>query len=134
MIRTVEEEGYIRHCFTGNVDAAQVREWHAALDMSVETTNGEIYAFIDYSQVKSVSKEAMDLIVDIQKEAKNAGLVRAAVVVNSGFLQLQTERLARSSAIHSVERYISCDRTSNWEDVAKAWLLHGIEPAAYRSE
>ena len=80
MIRTTQEEGYIRHYFIGDVDAAQVREWHATLDMSVETTNGELYVFIDYSKVKSVSKEAMDLIIEIQKEAKNAGLVRVAVV------------------------------------------------------
>ena len=134
MIRTTQKEGYIRHYFIGDVDAAQVREWHATLDMSVGTTNGGLYVFIDYSKVKSVSKEAMDLIIEIQKEAKNAGLVRVAVVVNSGFLQLQTERLARTSAIHSVERYISSDRTPNWEDVAKAWIRHGIEPAAYRAE
>ncbi|OUD08282.1 hypothetical protein BVC71_14005 [Marivivens niveibacter] len=134
MITSVAENGYIRHRFTGVVDADQVRDWYATLDLTNEATSGGIYAFIDYSQLKSITKKAMDLIVDVQRDARDAGLVRVAVVVNSGMLQLQTERLARSSAIYNVERYISSDRTPNWEDVAKAWLIHGIEPSAYRGE
>ena len=121
----------MRHVFIGDIDAQQLIDWRSNLDMSPIGDSDGLYVFIDYTQTKRITPDALDIIIDIQKEAKKAGLKRAAVVVNSGVMQMQTERMARSSAIHSHERYISCDRTPHWEEAALAWLSDGIEPSAY---
>ncbi len=75
------------------------------------------------------SPEVKMLIQECEQISRDAGLQRRAVVFRSPVVRNQATQLSFQSKTDSIERRINADMTDDWEKLALAWVVDGVEPS-----
>jgi len=83
---------------------------------------------VDLRGLKLLSNESKALMQDGQKRYQAAGMVRSAVIMDSMLLTLQFKSIAKETGIYAFERYLSAIKTPDWEQLALAWIVEGVDP------
>jgi hypothetical protein len=128
MYEIIPNERYIVLRFSGFVGEQEMREWLSETQSAMATSEPAPFVMVDLRQMSVLPKAAVPLMEQAQRGANESGLVRSVIIVKSAIIQMQFERMAKTTGIYEKERYISAETNPNWERAAEAWLLSGIEP------
>lgn len=128
MYEIIAKERYIVLRFSGFVGEQEMRAWLSETQSAMATSEPAPFVMVDLRQMSVLPKAAMPLMEQAQRAANKSGLVRSVIIVKSAIIQMQFERMAKTTGIHEKERYISAETNPNWEKEAEAWLLAGVEP------
>jgi hypothetical protein len=128
MYEIIPNERYIVLRFSGFVGEQEMREWLSETQSAMATSEPAPFVMVDLRQMSVLPKAAVPLMEQAQRGANESGLVRSVIIVKSAIIQMQFERMAKTTGIYDKERYISAETNPNWESAAEAWLLSGIEP------
>lgn len=82
----------------------------------------------DVRTVIPFSPEVKTLIRECEQMSKEAGLQRRAVIFQSPVVAGQATQLSFQSKTDDIERRIDASLTDNWEELALAWIVDGVEP------
>lgn len=116
--------------FDGSLGADELRQWQAQSRAELKTPpSGTWGVVVDMRTLQPLSAEAQAVMVQGQQLYRAAGMKRSAVVLNDPVATMQFRRLARESGIDAWERYINAGTTTNWQTVAKRWVVEAAEPA-----
>ena len=128
MYQVSQTRGYVKISFSGRIGVDEMKEWLDASRTALSQPNPPNLVMVDLRELNGLTKDTLDMLAMGQREAKESGLKRSAVIVKSTIIQMQFERMAKTTGIFEKERYISAETNPNWEKVAEAWILHGTEP------
>ena len=129
MYEVSQTRGYVKISFSGRIGMEEMKEWLDDSRKAMSQPNPPNLVMVDLRGLNGLTKDTIDIFAIAQREAKASGLKRSAVIVKSAIIQMQFERMAKTTGIFEKERYISAETNPNWEKVAEAWILHGPEPA-----
>jgi hypothetical protein len=124
-----QQQGYIKLTLKGHIGKEEMREWMEGTLASLNEPNHPRHVMVDLREMSVLPKESLPMLETIQRKALASGMIRSALIVKSAIIQMQFERIAKSTGIFAKERYFSAETTPNWEKAAEAWILHGSETA-----
>jgi hypothetical protein len=85
---------------------------------------------VDIRFLHPLADDVQEVIDETQRLFRSSGLARSAVVLASAIMTMQFIRLAKDSGVYAHERYIDASRHGDWERVALAWIIDGVDPDA----
>ena len=129
MYEVSEQRGYIKFKFSGRISAEEMQQWLDEMRVAMTQPNAPELVFVDMREMTVLAKEAVEIMAMGQRAAKASGMKRSVVILKSTTVQMQFERLAKTTGIFEKERYISADTNPKWEEAGEAWILHSTEPA-----
>jgi hypothetical protein len=83
---------------------------------------------VDIRTLKPMADDVQKIVDETQRLYRAEGLRRSAVVLASAIMTLQFMRIARDTGVYTYERYIDASKDANWEPVALAWIINGVDP------
>jgi hypothetical protein len=85
---------------------------------------------VDIRFLRPLPEDVQEVIDETQRLFRTSGLERSAVVLASAIMTMQFMRLAKDSGVHAQERYVDASKHGDWEKIALAWILEGVDPDA----
>jgi hypothetical protein len=83
---------------------------------------------VDIRTLQPLADDVQAIIDETQRLYQRGGLERSAVVLDSAIMTMQFQRIAKDTGVYTHERYVDASKTPTWEQVALAWIRHGIDP------
>lgn len=131
----IERTSYgFRLTLAGKVTIEQATQMKVEVAALVATFKPPFGIVADTREVIPLAPAVKNLFLEAELIAKEAGLDRSAVVIQSPVVKSQAEQLSFLSQINSTQRIINAFTTVNWEEVALAWVVDGIEPSRAHQE
>ncbi len=84
---------------------------------------------VDIRALMPIMPEAKVYLQECEQLAKDAGLQRRAVILQSPVVKAQVKQLSLLSKTDNIERRINASLTDDWEELALAWVVEGVEPS-----
>lgn len=126
---SIEEKNYGYKLEFGDfIKEDEMQKWVAESKQKLEKASGKFGVLIDMRTLKPLSSEAQVQMEKGQKEYKQKGMERSAVILNSAVVTMQFKRIGKQTGIYQWERYIDASETSNWENIAIDWISKGVDP------
>ncbi len=115
--------------FEGFIKAMEMKAWLAEAEQILSTTANKKFAvLIDMRKLMPLPSDSQVYIQKGQALFRARGMVRSVVILENPIIQMQFKRIAKETGIYDWERYIFTNQLDNWQEVAKNWLLKGIDP------
>lgn len=119
----------IKLTFSGQIKHAEMRMWLDEFMAVVDQQQGNnFHVFVDMRTLQPLPSESQEAMHKGQRYARTNGMHRSVVILNSVATTMQFKRIALATGIYDYERYINADAVPDWEQVALAWLLEGVDP------
>lgn len=84
---------------------------------------------VDTRELEPLSSESQQELQKGLRQLQARGLQRTAVIVDQQSTHEQFLKTSQESGIDAGERYIDASKAKTWQDLAKAWVAEGVEPA-----
>ena len=126
----IEKKSYgYRLLFSGFIKDEEMKTWAAESKKILSAPQAKDFGvMVDMRDLKPLDDAAKQTMVEGQKQYKEKGMARSAVILNNPILTMQFRRLAKDSGIYQWERYIDSSTTKDYEKVCEDWLVKGIDP------
>jgi len=115
--------------FGGVMEVGELRQWVTDSEAKLQLIDRPFYVLVDMRTLGPLDAEGKLLMKEGQAEYRAAGMQRSVVILNNPVTLMQFKRIAHESGIFEWERYIDASVVPNWQAVAMAWLLQGVDPA-----
>lgn len=129
MMYTIEKRpsGFLL-TFGGFMMVEEMQKWYDESLQALKTAPSIFGVIIDLRSLKPLPPEVQALMVKGQQAYKMRGMQRSCVILANELTKFQFMRLAKDSGIYTYERYIDAEATSNWVDIAVAWVRDNKDP------
>jgi hypothetical protein len=116
--------------FGGIIPLDEMTRWREEARAALIGAPKTFGVLIDMRTLKpgAIQPDAQAVMVDGQGLFKKAGMERSCVILASATIAMQFERLAKTSGIHSFERYINATGHPDWQAKALGWIERKIDP------
>lgn len=112
----------------GFIKEEEMQNWYEEAKDVLKTKPHKFGVFVDLRNLLPLPRYSQVYLEEGQKLFKKSGMERSAVILKSATLTLQFKHLAKDSGIYVWERYVDASKNDNWEEVAKDWIINGIDP------
>ena len=125
----VEKKAFgVQILFDGFIKKPEMEDWLKESQAVVNKLSRKFGVFVDMRTLYPLPRDAQSTMEEGQKLFKKHGMERSVVILQNATLTMQFKHLAKESGIYQWERYIDASKVSNWEEVGKKWLTHGVDP------
>jgi hypothetical protein len=114
--------------FGGIVDEGEMARWVRDFAKALKKQPGEFVVFVDMRTLAPLDKAAQVHIREGQRLAREVGMARSVVILNSPVIIAQFKQIAWETGIYKWERYIDASRDPNWEEAGLDWILRKVDP------
>ncbi len=114
--------------FDGSIKSDQMQQWLDESKAIIPSLTDGFGVFVDMRTLKPLDDATQTILLEGQKQYKQAGMTRSVVIVNSFLLKLQFARLAKETGIDQWERYIDASSNSEWQQSGIDWLVDAKDP------
>jgi hypothetical protein len=118
----------LRLTLAGMMTTDEVRRWERDVVHALHELERPFGVFVDMRQLAPLSDEDQGGIKHAQIRARQLGMRRSVVIVESAEVAREFERIARQTGIHLYERYIYAVDDPHWEQRGLDWIVDGIDP------
>ena len=126
---TLEQTGYgVKIVFQGFIEKKELKRCHREVGELVQKFKNGFGLLHDMRGMKTLPADAREIQKRSMENAKKAGLLRAAQIVDSAVSAMQFKRLSKESDISDTTRQIDASSVSGCEQVAVDWIVKGIDP------
>ena len=84
--------------------------------------------FVDMRQLALPAPQDQGALKHAQIRARQLGMRRSVVIVDSADVAAEFERIARQTGIYAYERYIDAVDNPSWEQRGLDWIIDGVDP------
>jgi hypothetical protein len=113
----------------GTLDEAEVSVLKAEFAIMVAEQSGPFSLLVDATELVPPKESSLTLLQDCEELALSGGMQRMAIILKSPVLKAQVKQVGHHSGTVNVTQYVDALRTPNFEQVALAWVVDGVEPA-----
>lgn len=125
----IEQKDFgIKFVLDGYIEQEEMEGWLAEFKAMADAQTGSFHVFVDMRTLKPLPPAAQESVHNGQKYARENGMVRSVVILQNVVTAMQFKRIAKETGIYVYERYIDAESHPNWEKVALAWLVDGVDP------
>lgn len=125
----IEKTSYGVKIFFGDVIVkSEMMNWLSESQKIVKTLSNKFGILVDMRELLPLAADTQTVLQEGQKLYKEKGMERSVVILNSPILTMQFKRLAKETGIYAFERYIDSSKNSNWEAMAKEWIVNAKDP------
>jgi hypothetical protein len=114
--------------FGGPLTREEAEELVAELDRKLPGPGAQIGLLVDSRGARAYSAQAQEVFRRGILLCQERGVERSVVVLDSPVAMLQAKRLAKEADTLASTRYIDAGSHSDWQQLARDWLLHAIDP------
>lgn len=129
---SIEVAGYgLKLRTEGALEGEDAKAWAALYQQKLQevVSRGRPFGqYVDMRGGKLLSPETQALVGREMARFKELGGQRSAGVLDNAIGAMQIKRLARESGIHTWQKYVDAETTPDFERVALAWVVDGIDP------
>lgn len=126
---TIETTDYGLHLvFNGLVGPADVTAMNREVERAARRVHHGFGVLLDMRANRAFSNEVAELLKTQVEIVKQAGMSRAAVVLQSAVMTLQARRITTASRATEMIRFIDAAADEDWETTALDWVTNGVEP------
>ncbi len=118
----------VKLIFDGFIKQDEMAKWVAESVQFIRSLPSRFGVLIDMRNLKPLSDDAEKEMQKGQKLYKEKGMERSVVILSSAVTTMQFKRIAQETGIYEWERYIDASKVSNWEEIAKKWLVDSQDP------
>ncbi len=112
----------------GALNLAEMTRIREKLEFSVAHSEGPFSVLVDVSELIPPEREYTALLRDCQELGLNSGMQRMAIIHKSPVVKGQARQIAHLSGAAGIAKYIDASKVDNAEQIARDWLVDGIEP------
>ena len=116
--------------FGGPLTREEADELVEELRRKLPPPGGRFGVLVDSRQVRSYPPEVQQALRRGILLCVERGMVRSIVVLDSEISSIHAQRLGKETDTLAGTRYVDARAHRNWRRIARAWLLHGIEPSS----
>ncbi|MDW3192897.1 MAG: hypothetical protein R8G66_11050 [Cytophagales bacterium] len=113
--------------FSGHLAPEQAQGYKDELARILPSLPEKFGILVDMRELKPLGPESQAIITSSQGLVAER-LTRSATVVNSTILFMQFRRLSKASHVIDSKRFVDASKTSDWEWVARKWIVEEIDP------
>lgn len=125
----VERAHYgLRLTLSGNMTSDEIRRWEHEVVDALHQLARPFGVFVDMRQLAPPAPENQGALKHAQIRARQLGMRRSVVIVDSAEVAAEFERIARQTGIYIYERYIDAIDDPHWEQRGLDWIIDGIDP------
>jgi len=125
----IEKHSYgYKLTFEGFIKKDGMKQWIEESKKALAAASAGFGIVVDMRDLKPLPADSQLAMEEGQKLYKAKGMKRSAVIVNSGIMKMQFQRLAKQSGIYEWERYIDASNQQNWKDLAEKWITKAMDP------
>jgi hypothetical protein len=110
------------------MSADEIRRWERDVVEVLHDLERPFGVFVDMRQLAPSAPEDQGGFAHAQIRARQLGMRRSVVIVDSAAIAEEFERIARQTGIHVYERYIHAGDDPHWEQRGLDWIVDGIDP------
>lgn len=114
--------------FSGFIKKEEMAKWVSDSEQLLKSLPSKFGVLIDMRDLKPLSHDTEVEMQKGQKLYKSKGMERSTVILANSVTTMQFKRIAQETGIDQWERYIDASKTTNWEEVAKKWLINSDDP------
>jgi hypothetical protein len=114
----------------GILDEAEVSVLKAEFASMVAEQSGAFSLLVDATEVVPPKEGSLNLLAECEELALVGGMKRMAVIMKSPVVKGQVKQVGHHTGTVNVTLYVDALKTPNFEQVALAWVVDGVEPAA----
>lgn len=104
--------------------------WRQEFCEYLKQTPEKFGVFVDMRTLEPLTPRGQKEFEEGQRQARESGMTRSAVILANSTLTYQFKRIALQSGIYDWERYIDESTEPEWEKVGLDWVINGIDPDA----
>jgi hypothetical protein len=128
VVTSVTDYGYTSK-FTGLLSLDEANAWSDDVKRAVEG-QGSFGQLIDLRGQRAQTEQVNGIIQESMAYVIKCGMQRSAVVMSSAVMKMQIQRLAKEAGMYAYERYFDESTQPEWESLALAWIVDGVDPDA----
>ncbi len=126
---TVETTDYGLHLvFNGLVGPTDLAAMNREVERAARRLHQDFGVLLDMRANRAFSNEVAELLKTQVGIVKEAGMARAAMVLESAVMTLQARRITTESGATEMIRFIDAAADEEWETAALDWVAEGVEP------
>ena len=118
----------LRLTLAGSMSSDEIRRWERDVVVALHGLERPFGVFVDMRQLAPLADEDQGGFMHAQIRARQLGMRRSVVIVESARVAAEFERIARQTGIHVYERYIHAVDDPHWEQRGLDWVIDGIDP------
>lgn len=128
MYRIEKVDFGLKLSFSGNISEGEMTRWLKDSEKALSVLKSGFKVFVDMRFMEILSHDSLEHLIKGQKQYREKGMDRSAVVLTNSDLKIQLLGAAIQTGVYIWERYIDATLVKDWENAGKNWLLQGIEP------
>ncbi|MBI4912530.1 MAG: hypothetical protein HY823_07315 [Acidobacteria bacterium] len=132
MIRFEEQPYGFRLTLADRVTRGELETWKAQCEGLLALPREPFGVLVDQRNLLPLDPDLHSLMVEIHQFVVARGLQRSAVGVGHWEATRRLLLLSREVGAYAYERYLDASILPDWERVALAWILEGVDPDAGR--
>jgi len=110
------------------MSSEEIRRWERDVVEALHELERPFGVFVDMRRLAPSSPEDQGGFAHAQIRARQLGMRRSVVIVDSAEIAAEFEHIAKQTGIHVYERYIHAGDEPLWEQRGLDWIVDGIDP------
>lgn len=127
MYKIEKKDFGIQISFTGFIVKEEMQLYKDELKDLLKTLPDKFGIVMDMRAMKPLPTESQD-ILNSDPELVASRLTRSVTLVNSALVSMQSKRMSKASLTNETKRYLDPEKTPNWEQLARDWIVNAIDP------
>lgn len=125
----VERAPYgLRLTLSGVMSSDEIHRWGRDVVEVLHELERPFGVFVDMRQLVPPAPEDQGALKHAQIRARQLGMRRSVVIVDSAETAAEFARIAKQTGIYAYERYIHAVNDPRWEQRGLDWVTDGIDP------